>query len=106
MTRKQADTKKLRKLLADKMSVAKKAPIPINRPTPKPRQWWLVDVEETRTLRILATGPKHARDIAARAITELYPPTAFDGEPNVVVSFAHSIKCDEGRVLSKVRMPR
>lgn len=106
MTRKQAATKKLRKLLADKMSVERKKTVPINRPTPTPRQWWLVDVEETRTLRILASGPKHARDIAARAVTELYPPTAYNGEPNVVVSFAHSIKCDEGRVPSNVRMPK
>lgn len=97
MTRKQAETKKLRKLLTDKMSVERKKTAPVNGPTPRPRQWWLVDVRETRTLKVLAMGPKHARDIAAMACTNLYPPESYNGEPNVVKSFAHTVQADEGR---------
>lgn len=90
---------KLRKLLTDKMS-ADKTPrpktVPVNRPT-KVRAWWLVDVRETRTLRVLASGPKHARDIAAMSVTNLYPPESYNGEPHIVKSFAHTVQADEGR---------
>ena len=81
----------------DKMSVKKrKAPEPVNRPTVV-RTWWLVDVRETRTLKVFASGPKHARNIAAHVIADLYPPESYSGEPNVVKSFAHTVACDEGR---------
>lgn len=71
-------------------------PEPVNRPT-QVRDWWLVDVTETRTLKVRAVGPKQARDVAARTLMDLYPPTSFNGEPDVVKSFAHSVKCEEGR---------
>lgn len=97
MTRKQKeDVKKLRKLLTDKMSVQKPRPKPVNRPTVI-RTWWLVDVRETRTLKVFATGPKHARGIVAQVIADLYPPESYSGEPNIVKSFAHTVACDEGR---------
>lgn len=81
----------------DKMSVKKrKAPQAVNRPTVV-RTWWLVDVRETRTLKVFATGPKRARGIVAQAIADLYPPESFNGEPNIVKSFAHTVACDEGR---------
>lgn len=80
----------------DKMSVKKRKAEPVNRPTVV-RTWWLVDVRETRTLKIFATGPKHARDIVAHVIADLYPPTSYSGEPNIVRSFAHTVACDEGR---------
>lgn len=74
----------------------KAKPAPINRPTVI-RTWWLVDVRETRTLKVFATGPKHARGIVAQAIADLYPPESFNGEPNIVKSFMHAVACDEGR---------
>jgi hypothetical protein len=81
----------------DKMSVTKgKKAEPVNRPTVV-RTWWLVDVRETRTLKVFATGPKHARGIVAQVIADLYPPESFHGEPNIVKSFAHTVACDEGR---------
>lgn len=67
-----------------------------NRPT-EARAWWFVDTTETRTLRVRATGPKHARDLAIRALADLYPPASYLGEPDVVRSFAHTVKCSEGR---------
>lgn len=69
---------------------------PVNRPTVV-RTWWLVDVRETRTLKVFATGPKHARGIVAQVIADLYPPESYSGEPNIVKSFAHTIQVDEGR---------
>jgi len=69
---------------------------PVNRPTVV-RTWWLVDVRETRTLKVFATGPKHARGIVAQVIADLYPSESFHGEPNIVKSFAHTVACDEGR---------
>lgn len=69
---------------------------PVNRPTVV-RRWWLVDVRETRTLKVFAIGPKHARGIVAQVIADLYPPESFNGEPNIVKSFAHTVACDEGR---------
>jgi len=74
----------------------KPKPKPVNRPTVV-RTWWLVDVRETRTLKVFATGPKHARGIVAQAIADLYPPESFNGESNIVKSFAHTVACDEGR---------
>lgn len=74
----------------------KKKPEPVNRPTVV-RTWWLVDVRETRTLKVFASGPKHARNIVAHVIADLYPPTSYSGEPNIVRSFAHTVACDEGR---------
>lgn len=71
---------------------------PVDRPT-RARDWWLVDVQETRTLKIRATGPKHARDIAARVLADTYPQTAFLGEPDIVRSYAHRVVCSEGRTL-------
>lgn len=68
----------------------------VNRPTIV-RTWWLVDVRETRTVKVFATGPKHARDIVAQTIADLYPPTHFNGEQNIMRSFAHTVACDEGR---------
>lgn len=80
-----------------KMKRRKLAPVePIDRPT-QVRDWWLVDVQETRTLRIRAAGPKQARDLAARVMADCYPQTAVLGEPDVVRSVAHRIICSEGR---------
>jgi hypothetical protein len=73
-----------------------KKPEPINRPTVV-RSWWLVDVAETRTLKVFAVGPKHARDVAAHVMMNLYPETSYAGEANIVASFAHTVKCEEGR---------
>lgn len=91
--------KKLRKLLTDKMS-ADKTPrpktVPVNRPT-KVRAWWLVDARETRTIKVYAAGPKHARDMVATMLADLYPSESYNGEPKVVKSFAHSVQVDEGR---------
>lgn len=75
----------------DKVSVKKPQPPPVNRPTAV-RTWWLVDVRETRTLKVLAVGPKHARDIAVVSISDLYP----FGSP-LVKSVAHTVQADEGR---------
>lgn len=86
----------------DKMSVKTKTPEPINRPTVV-RTWWLVDVRETRTLKIYASGPKQARNIAAQVIADLYPPEAYDGEPHIVKRFAHTVQCDEGRSMGDRR---
>ena len=81
----------------DKMSARKKRkPEPVIGPT-LVRAWWLVDVEETRTLKVFATGPANARDIAAHVMMDLYPPTVYRGEPNIVQSFAHTVKCGDGR---------
>lgn len=61
------------------------------------RAWWLVDVDETRTIKVYATGPKNARDIVAHVMMDLYPPTTYRDEPKVLRSFAHTVKCGEGR---------
>jgi hypothetical protein len=78
------------------MKKPKPKPEPINRPT-HVRAWWLVDVVETRTLRIFAKGPKDARNIASAVMTDLYPAESYLGEPGIVKSFAHTVKCEEGR---------
>jgi hypothetical protein len=61
------------------------------------REWWLVDATETRTVKVYATGPKNARDIVSHVLADLYPPTSYRDEANIVKSFAHSVKCEEGR---------
>ena len=81
----------------DKMSAKKrKKSEPILGPT-LVRAWWLVDVEETRTLKVFATGPANARDIAAHVMMDLYPPTIYRNELGVIQSFAHTVKCGDGR---------
>lgn len=101
-------TRKQQKMIADKMSVPKTKTKTttktkrVNQPT-KVRAWWLVDVRETRTIKVYAAGPKHARDMAATLIADLYPPESYNGEPNVVKSFAHTVQVDEGRSTSDRR---
>lgn len=87
----------------DKMSVVKlRTPEPVIGSTVV-RTWWLVDVAETRTIKVLATGPKNARDIVAHVMTDLYPPTTYRNEANVIRSFAHTVKCDDGRSMGDRR---
>ena len=78
---------------------------PVNRPT-QVRDWWLVDIQETRTLKVRATGPKQARDIAARVMADCYPQTALLGEPDIVRSVAHRVICGEGRPTTDRRVSR
>ena len=82
---------------SDKMSVKRKTPPePVTGPT-LVRAWWLVDVEETWTIKVLATGPANARDIVAHVMMDLYPPTTYRNEPKIIQSFARTIKCGDGR---------